>query len=242
MPRSGIAAACAACPRYTTSTSAMHTHGMFTRLMLEGCIIIAASTPSNAPSRAISSLPQPRSSAGVPSTRTRPGSARAQRRERDPRADARGRDQVVAAGVADLGQRVVLGEHRDAGRRSAPNSAANAVGSPYAPVVTSSPAPRSAATSSAAREALLERELGPRVDLAREAHQIAAHALDRLADFPLARVEVGGGGPWRPPRLLRRAIVAGNVRDRRRTHARDRRRPLDGSLGAHRARGPRAAR
>ena len=51
----------------------MHTHGMLTRLMLDGCIIIAASTPASAPSRAISSLPQPRSSAGVPSTRTRPG-------------------------------------------------------------------------------------------------------------------------------------------------------------------------
>ena len=73
MPRSGIAAAWAARPRYVTSTSAMHTQGMFTRLRAEGCIINAASTPSKAPRRAISSLPPPRSSAGVPRTRTLPG-------------------------------------------------------------------------------------------------------------------------------------------------------------------------
>ena len=59
-----------------------------------------------------------------------PGQLAAERRERERRADAGGRDQVVAAGVADLRQRVVLGEQRDAGPARAPNSAAKAVSSP----------------------------------------------------------------------------------------------------------------
>ena len=111
MPRSGIAAACAACPRYTTSTSAMHTHGMFTRLTLEGCIIIAASTPVERALARHQLLAAAALLGGRAEHAHAPGQPRAERREREPRADARGRDQVVAAGVADLGQRVVLGEH-----------------------------------------------------------------------------------------------------------------------------------
>ena len=68
-------------------------------------------------------LPPPPSSAGVPISSTCPPSSAADPGQRQERAHGAGRDQVVAAGVADLGQRVVLGEDRDprpgrAGRRA----------------------------------------------------------------------------------------------------------------------------
>ncbi|CAB4825382.1 unannotated protein [freshwater metagenome] len=45
---------------------------MFSRSASAGCTIIAASSPSKAPLRAIRTLPPPPSSAGVPMMRTRP--------------------------------------------------------------------------------------------------------------------------------------------------------------------------
>ncbi len=61
-----MAEACAERPWKIASTSAMAMQGIVTRFSLEGWIIIAASVPSNAPSRAMISLPPKRSSAGVP--------------------------------------------------------------------------------------------------------------------------------------------------------------------------------
>ena len=91
-------------------------HGIVVRLRLAGCIMSAASTPSRAPLRAMSSLPPPRSSAGVPRTRTRPGTRVGERGEGEPSPDTRGCDEVVAARVTDRGERVVLGEQRDTRR------------------------------------------------------------------------------------------------------------------------------
>ena len=78
-----------------------------------------ASTPSKAPSRAISSLPPPPSSAGVPSSTAVPGTVAAGQHgvQAEEGADRGRADDVVPAAVPDAGQRVVLGEHRD--RRAA---------------------------------------------------------------------------------------------------------------------------
>ena len=78
--------------------------------------MIAASMPSSAPLRARTSLPECPSSAGVPSRTTRPAGRVGRGHDlvqREERADAGRRDDVVAAGVADAGQRVVLGADRD---------------------------------------------------------------------------------------------------------------------------------
>ena len=79
----------------------------------QGWTIMAAWTPSKAPRSSMRILPPPPSSAGVPRTRTfRPiWSATAARAKPGPHR-ARG-DDVVAAGVPDVGQRVVLGADRD---------------------------------------------------------------------------------------------------------------------------------
>ena len=129
MPACGAAAACAARPRYSTSTALTASTFMAISSRLAGWIIIAASTSSKAPSRAIRILPPPPSSAGVPSTTTLPPVSRATTRERDAGAGAGRRDDVVAAAVADPGQGVVLAQHGDA-RPPLPRRAAKAVGSP----------------------------------------------------------------------------------------------------------------
>ena len=77
-----------------------------------GCTIMAACTPAKAPRSSISTLPPPPSSAGVPSTRTVSPDVVGDRGQGQAGADGGGGDDVVPAGVTDVGQRVVLGAHR----------------------------------------------------------------------------------------------------------------------------------
>ena len=73
----------------------------------------AASTSSKAPSRAISSLPARPPRPGCRARPPGPAAGRCTAREREERAHAGHGDDVVAAGVPDAGQRVVLRQHRD---------------------------------------------------------------------------------------------------------------------------------
>ena len=193
-------------------------HGMLTRLTLEGCIISAASTPSKAPSRAINSLPPPRSSAGVPSMRTRPGKRARERRERERGAERRGGDQVVAAGVADAGQRVVLGEQRHAGAARAAELGGEGRLEPVGARLDAQPAFAQRGYEQRRRLAFFERQLRMRMDRARDAQQRLARRLDGIADFLLERAQIhrglGGGDaghsitgpPGEGPRFRRRAV------------------------------------
>ena len=72
------------------------------------------------PRSAMSTLPPPPSSAGVPRTTTRPPSSSATRGGGQAGAEAGGGDDVVPAGVADLGQGVVLAAARRRRGRSVP--------------------------------------------------------------------------------------------------------------------------
>ena len=104
--------------------------GMLTRLTLEGCIISAASTPSKAPSRAISSLPPPRSSAGVPSMRTRPGSALASGASASAAPSAEVAIRLWPQAWPMPGSASYSASSATQGPRGLPNSAAKAVSSP----------------------------------------------------------------------------------------------------------------
>jgi hypothetical protein len=157
----------------------MAMQGMVTRLTLEGCIMSAASTPSNAPCRAISALPQPCSSAG-------------DRAERESRSHAGGGDQVVAAGVPHLGERVVFGEQRHAGgpvgSEFGREGRLEAVGAfPHLETGRAQ-----GADEQRCRLALLEGELGIPVDRMGEAQQLLPHRVDGPTDLSLESCDVHG--------------------------------------------------
>ena len=139
-PSQGAAEAWASLPEKCTSkwetarqVAASHSAG-------QGWTIIAAWTPSKAPRSSSSTLPPPPSSAGVPTTFTVSprSSATAARARAAP--TAAGGDDVVAAGVTDPGQGVVLGAEGD-GQRPVPGrglesgrQVADALGHGEAPV------------------------------------------------------------------------------------------------------------
>ena len=75
----------------------------------------AASTPAKAPPSIRWILPPPPSSAGVPENQQATAQVLHDLRRRQSRAEAGGGDDVVPAGVADAGQRVVLAEERHEG-------------------------------------------------------------------------------------------------------------------------------
>ena len=111
---------------------------------------MAAWTPSNTPRSSMRILPPPPSSAGVPSTRTVMPRSSATRGQAQAGADRRGGDDVVAAGMADAGQGVVLGADRHH-QRPGPGLGAEGggqVGRP--PPVTANPPSASASAVQAA--------------------------------------------------------------------------------------------
>ena len=67
-PASGLAAACAALPSNSTSSSRQASANATAVLRLPGCTMIAQSSPSNAPRAAMYTFPPAASSAGVPIT------------------------------------------------------------------------------------------------------------------------------------------------------------------------------
>ena len=105
--------------------------------------------------------------------------------EREERADRRRPHEVVAARVSDAGKRVVLAEDRD-DRLAAPGlgDECGVESADAAPRVD--PFALEIRAQRVRGEALLEGELGPRVDLEREAVQRVAARVDALADPPLA--------------------------------------------------------
>ena len=122
-------------------------------------------------------LPPYISSAGVPRTTTRASAGSSALIERDGGADAGSGDEVVAAGVADLGQRVVLGADGD-GDGPWPHSPRNAVSMPYAPACTLKPCASHERDELGAGVAFFVREFRVRVDLARDADEFVARGID----------------------------------------------------------------
>ena len=78
----------------------------------QGCTIMAAWTPAKAPRSSMSTLPPPPSSAGRAEDAHGQSELVGHGRQGEPGADGGRRDDVVAAGVAHAGQRVVFGAHR----------------------------------------------------------------------------------------------------------------------------------
>ena len=111
-PSQGAADAWASRPAKWTSKCATARQVPVSRSVGQGWTIMAAWTPSKAPRSSIRILPPPPSSAGVPSTRTVSPMSSATAASARPGADGGGGDDVVPAGVADVGQGVVLGAHR----------------------------------------------------------------------------------------------------------------------------------
>ena len=151
---------------------------MVMRSVVEGWIIIAASTPSKAPSRAISSLPPKRSSAGRAQIAHPPGERAVQFGKRQRGAEAGGGDDVVAAGMADAGQGVVFGEDGD--RRTAILSELRRIGGRQAECffLRGEPVTLHGPDEVAGRLELLERQFGFAVDEVAEAEQLIAHGVD----------------------------------------------------------------
>jgi hypothetical protein len=118
----------------------------------------------------------------------RGGAARGSR-EREEGAERAGRDQVVAAGVADLGQRVVLGEDRDLGMAAADarskcrRQAAERALDRQALGLDRLAQPRGGAV-------LFEGELGRFVQPIREGHERGAEGIDGLVE--VLAIEHGG--------------------------------------------------
>src|SRR5712692_5381478 len=103
-PSHGSAEAWEALPVYSKVTRTMPSRSWWSRVRSKPWIIMAASTSLKTPALISLTLPPPPSSAGVPITWMRRAGPR-----------ARGGDDVVATGVADAGQRVVLAEDGDGG-------------------------------------------------------------------------------------------------------------------------------
>ena len=144
-----------------------------------GWTIIAAWTPSKAPRSSSRILPPPfTSSAGVPITVIVRSTSSATALRPSAGADRSRRDQVVAAGVADAGQRVVLGA--DARRAAGPSRSAarNAVGRSQMPRLDVEAGSVSVLGDPRRRALLLMTELGMGVDPVAETRPGARAALD----------------------------------------------------------------
>ena len=162
-----------------------------------GWTISAASTPSSAPAVDQPILPPPPSSAGVPRISTRPPELVGQRGGGQAGAEAGGGDDVVAAGVADAGQGVVLAQHGDRRARRTPARAANAVSSPAAERVDGQALALEDPGEQVVGEVLLEAELGVRVDLVRHVEQHVGPPVDLGGHAGLGVGSVAGSIPSR---------------------------------------------
>ena len=112
-----------------------------------GWTIIAASTSSKSPASSMWILPPALStadsSAGVPSSDRRAERLADHALQRERRPDGRGTDRVVPAGVAEAGQRVVLGDDRDLGPARAAELGAQPGRQPGPPGLAGDPVPGS---------------------------------------------------------------------------------------------------
>ena len=133
-----------------------------------GWAIIATWAPSKAPPSSSRILPPPPSSAGVPMTRTVSPRSSATSARAMPAPDGGGGDDVVAAGVADAGQRVVLGADDDVERAADPARRLEGGGQAADARLDGEPVPVERLTEPGGRPLLLPFDLGVGVDAVAE--------------------------------------------------------------------------
>jgi hypothetical protein len=112
----------------------------------------------------------------------REGQGRERGGQRRPRARPRGRDDVVAAGVPDAGQRVVLAQDRDGGAVAGLDGAAEGGVHAAHPLLHLEALPGQEVAEPAARLHFLVAQLGVRVDLTGEGLELVGQPVDGLAD------------------------------------------------------------
>src|SRR6266567_5170501 len=204
-PRHGQDEACEAFPKKSHLTLTMPRLGRQTCVPQRPWIIMAASTPLKTPASMSLTLPAPPSSAGRADHlhATREGNLAQRRRDGRARARAGGGDDVVATGMPDVRQGIVLRHdgHRGPGARALdgrPEGRGQAAHTPLDPrplLLEEAREPRRGLF-------LLEAQLGIGVDLKRELFQLVGQAIDGVRDLGLGLVErVSGHGrtpPWRP--------------------------------------------
>src|ERR1700730_12080727 len=193
-PRQGHDEACEARPKNSHFTLMMPRLGRQTWVPQRPWIIIAASTSPQAPPPHQPPLPGAALLRGSADDldASREGQRREGGRDGRARAGARGGDHVVAAGVADVRQRVVFGHDRDGGAGArARDRRAERGGQAADPALHRGALAGQEVGQPARRLVLLEAQLGVGVDLVTDALELVREPVHRLGDAHLDLVERG---------------------------------------------------
>ena len=204
-----------ALPKNSHLTLMMPRVGRHTWVPQRPWLIMAASTPRKTPASRSLTLPAPPSSAGGADDLDAPREGKGAESGRDGRAGPRacGGNDVVAAGVSDVGEGIVLGHDGD-GRsgRLAVDGGAEGGGQPAYAALHAGAVLFRERGEPPRRLLLVEAEFRSRVDLVRDLLEIVGEAVQRLRDLGLGLVERFSGHAGLPARRDDRSSIAARPR------------------------------